>query len=151
MSGCVLIGPQGVGKSTCGLRLASRLGLPFVDTDWLVEERCGRPHRLFWREAGEEAYRILEREVIADLQGAAVVATGGGAFLHSRGVLEALAPCIYLYARWEALCARFPNASHAVYVAREPIYEEMASYTVDTSDLDPDQVAAQLEAWYGQQ
>jgi len=97
------------------------------------------------------AYRTIEREVIAGLRSSLVVATGGGAFLHSRKTLEALGPCVYLYARWEVLCTRFPSASHSTYIARGPIYEQMATYTIDTSDLKPDQVAAHLEEWDGQQ
>ena len=37
----VLIGLMGVGKSTVGKRLASRLGLPFVDSDEEIEGVSG--------------------------------------------------------------------------------------------------------------
>ena len=36
----VLVGPRGAGKSTVGRLLADRLGLPFADTDALVEARA---------------------------------------------------------------------------------------------------------------
>ena len=37
----VLVGLMGVGKSTVGRRLASRLRLPFVDADQAIEEAAG--------------------------------------------------------------------------------------------------------------
>ena len=38
----VLVGFMGSGKSTVGRALASTLGLPFADTDALIEKREGR-------------------------------------------------------------------------------------------------------------
>ncbi|MEQ9209622.1 MAG: shikimate kinase, partial [Pseudomonadales bacterium] len=37
----VLIGPMGAGKSAVGRALASIMGMQFIDTDLLIEERCG--------------------------------------------------------------------------------------------------------------
>ena len=36
-----LVGYMGCGKSTLGRKLARRLGIPYADTDALVEEREG--------------------------------------------------------------------------------------------------------------
>ncbi len=37
----VLTGYRGTGKTAVGRRLADRLGLPFVDTDAVIEEKAG--------------------------------------------------------------------------------------------------------------
>ena len=58
-----LVGYMGCGKSTLGRKLARRLGVDFIDTDALVEDR--------------EAERRVLDEVIAGAS-FAVVSTGGG-------------------------------------------------------------------------
>jgi len=77
----VLVGFMGAGKSTIGRLLAERLGLPFVDTDALIEsqQKASIPE-LFARE-GERGFRRIEsRAVTRVLEGPeAVVALGGGA------------------------------------------------------------------------
>ena len=39
----VLIGSPGAGKTSVGRRVAERLGVPFADTDHLVEAAAGKP------------------------------------------------------------------------------------------------------------
>ncbi len=78
----VLIGFRGTGKTAAGHILARLLGVPFYDTDALIEEKAkAHVHEIF-EEIGEEGFRRLEREVIASLPpGPGVIATGGGAVL----------------------------------------------------------------------
>jgi shikimate kinase len=81
----VLLGFMGAGKTTVGNLLAARLGLPFIDSDQVIEKRAGRPVRQIFAEDGEPAFRALEHQVIAELlDGPAVVlALGGGAAEHA--------------------------------------------------------------------
>ena len=80
----VLIGFMGAGKTTVGRLLASRLGLPFADTDDVIEQRAGRPIREIFAAAGEPGFRALEHQVTAELLGGpeAVLALGGGSVQH---------------------------------------------------------------------
>ena len=74
----VLTGFMGTGKSTVGRLLAEGLGLPFVDTDELIESRHGPIPGIF-ASRGEDGFRDIERQVareLADCDGV-VVATGG--------------------------------------------------------------------------
>lgn len=76
-----LVGYMGCGKSTLGRKLARRLGVPFQDTDALVEAREGAAVADIFRYEGEERFRELEREAVcrATADGVAcVVSTGGG-------------------------------------------------------------------------
>ncbi|RXE55246.1 riboflavin kinase [Methanoculleus taiwanensis] len=76
----VLTGYRGTGKTAVGRRLAHRLGLPFADTDALIEEKAGIAIPEIFEQRGETAFRRIEREVIASLRNFnGVVSTGGGA------------------------------------------------------------------------
>jgi len=76
----VLIGARGAGKSAVGARLAPRLGLPFVDTDAVVEHETGQSIAALLA-AG--TFRAREAQVLARVLAGppAVVAAGGGAVL----------------------------------------------------------------------
>ncbi len=77
----VLIGFMGAGKTTVGRALAARLGLPFVDTDQVIEQSTGLAISDIFDAYGEAGFRELEARVVAEqLAGPqAVVALGGGA------------------------------------------------------------------------
>jgi len=86
----ILCGFMATGKSTVGRALAEMLGVPFVDTDELVEARAGASIADIFARDGEARFRELEAEVCAslalphDASGAdsgAVIATGGGALM----------------------------------------------------------------------
>ena len=55
-----LVGFMGVGKTTVGRQVASRLGLPFYDLDVLIEERAGQNVAEIFTRSGEGAFRALE-------------------------------------------------------------------------------------------
>ncbi|WP_417015087.1 shikimate kinase [Alistipes sp.] len=76
-----LVGYMGCGKSTLGRKLARRLGVPFVDTDALIEQREGASVSDVFRYEGEQRFREVEREVLEQAiaeHESAVVSTGGG-------------------------------------------------------------------------
>ena len=63
----VLTGFRGAGKTEIGRILASRLNIPFIDTDDLIETMTGRSIPDIFHDEGEERFRSIEREVIASL------------------------------------------------------------------------------------
>ena len=65
-----LVGYMGCGKSTLGRKLARRLGVPFADTDALVERREGASVADVFRYEGEACFRRIEREVLEETVGA---------------------------------------------------------------------------------
>ncbi|MEZ0163691.1 shikimate kinase [Kineococcus sp. LSe6-4] len=77
----VLVGFMGAGKTTVGRLLADRLGLPFVDTDHVIEDRERRSIPQIFEADGEAAFRDVEQAVVADVLSGpeAVVSLGGGA------------------------------------------------------------------------
>lgn len=63
--------------------VAGRKAVPWVSTDDLVAERAGKPVAEVMVDDGEQAFRDLERQVVADLVTGfeGVVALGGGVVL----------------------------------------------------------------------
>jgi shikimate kinase len=146
----VLVGPPGAGKTTVGRMLARWLGVAFADVDALIVERIGKPIAEMFTDEGEDAFRALEREVVAEaLEGAdGVLALGGGAVLAAatrerlrghRVVLlwVGLADGIRrtgLSAARPLLAGVNPRATFkALLDARAPLYREVATVEVDTS------------------
>ncbi|HZR81325.1 MAG TPA: shikimate kinase [Candidatus Binatia bacterium] len=82
----VLTGFMGTGKTVVGQRVAERLARPFLDTDAIVERRAGRTVREIFARDGEDRFRELEHEAVAEACATpdAVVATGGGALVDDR-------------------------------------------------------------------
>lgn len=140
----------GSGKSTVGRHLARRLGLPFFDSDHVIEQRLGCSIREYFAREGEAAFRDVEEQVLRDLaQGpAAVVATGGGAVLReaNRQALRAGGQVIYLRSSPEELYRRVRHDTQrpllqvadpmarlrAMHAERDPLYREAAHFQIET-------------------
>jgi len=80
-----LIGLSGSGKSTVGYQLAQQLGIPFLDSDALVEAEYGERIPAIFAHHGEAHFRHCESHALATAiqttPNGAVIATGGGAVL----------------------------------------------------------------------
>ncbi|MDC3237202.1 shikimate kinase [bacterium] len=80
----ILTGFMATGKTTIGKLLAGQLGYEFVDTDHLIENRCGQTVAEIFQEKGETVFRAMETEVARELgeKEGLVIATGGGLVLN---------------------------------------------------------------------
>lgn len=78
-----LIGMMGAGKTTIGRLLSQHLDYRFFDTDAVIERAATQPIKQIFAEFGEEAFRQLETQVLAQLSPYTrlVIATGGGIVL----------------------------------------------------------------------
>ncbi|QAY74989.1 shikimate kinase [Agromyces protaetiae] len=140
---------MGAGKSRIGHRLASELGLPFVDTDQRIVAGHGPIPEIFARD-GEHEFRRIEREAVAAaIREQAVVALGGGAVLHpdTRTDLETLqaVTVVLLRVDADAVEARLAGGGRPlleqggierwtqILAEREPVYTALADIDVDTS------------------
>ncbi len=158
----VLVGPPGAGKSATAQALAARLGTSSRDTDADVEATTGSTIGDLFVQHGEEHFRELEREAVAsalaDHDG--VLAVGGGAVLDA-GTRELLAgvgaDVVFLDVGIKAAASRIglnrdrplllgnPRAQWIrLMEARRPVYESLASVTVATDGLTPDEVAEEI-------
>ncbi len=82
----VLVGMMGSGKTAVGRCLATRLGVPYMDSDAEIEAAANASIAEIFERSGEPFFRDREAEVIARLLQSepCVLSTGGGAFLAER-------------------------------------------------------------------
>jgi shikimate kinase len=171
-TGVVLIGPPTAGKSSVGALLARELGVPFADTDDAVAAAAGKPVGDIFVDDGELVFRELERAAVARgletiaAPGASgtpgpaggVLALGSGAVLDP-DVRRMIAGrfVVYLEAGFATVAKRtgmdrprvvIPGNPRgrlrAMLEERRPVYAELATITVATDDMAPEEVAADL-------
>jgi len=159
-SNIALIGFMGTGKSAVGLEISKLLGNELVEIDDLIAERAGKSIPEIFSEDGEAAFRKLEMEAVAEAsrRNSVVISCGGGAVLEPQNVtrLRRNSVIILLTASLEEILRRAAqdgesrpllNVSDREAKVRElltfryPIYIQAADYVIDTSGLDPEEIA----------
>jgi len=154
----VLVGFMGAGKTTVGRVLADKLGLAFVDSDVVIEQRAGRTVREIFAQDGEPAFRALEHRVVADLLDGsdAVLALGGGAPEHpgTRDLLRAGPSVVYLQVGYAQAMARVAGDEYRpmlhrpglddLYQRRLDVYGDVATLTIATDGRRPHAVAGDV-------
>ena len=156
----VLVGPMGSGKSTVAAVLAEAWGVSVRDTDADIEAAEGRTISDIFVDDGEQRFRELEVEAVADALDShgGVLALGGGAVLDEGtrrrlaghtvvflrvGLAEAVKR-VGLGAGRPLLLGNVRGRIKAHLDQRTPLYESVATHSVDTDERTPDEVAAQI-------
>lgn len=148
-AGVVLIGSPGAGKSTVGRRVAEQLGVPFADTDALIEAAAGMSVSDIFVTLGEDEFRAREMDAVARAleEREGVLSLGGGAVLReeTRARLDGLrvvwlrvtvadaASRVGMNTARPLLLGNVRATLSSLLEQRNPIYEEVATDIVDTS------------------
>jgi shikimate dehydrogenase len=156
----VLTGFRGTGKTTVGGIVADRLGIPFLDTDQLIEERAGMKIPAIFRDKGEAAFREMERQAIASLPGdGIVVSAGGGAVLDPGNVahLRRGSLVFLLGASEGTVISRIEGSDRPsltgrplseeakeLLKVRRPAYLRSADFCISTSGKSPEEAAREI-------
>jgi shikimate kinase len=151
----VMVGLMGAGKTSIGRRLATRLGVPFVDADAEIEAAAGCTIGEIFEKHGEAAFRDGERRVIARLLDGSprIIATGGGAYMDAstRAMIRERAISLWLRADLDTLVSRTARRTNRPLLnagdpkeildrlmrQRYPVYAE-ADIIVDSVDCPPE-------------
>jgi shikimate kinase len=159
-----IVGMMGSGKSTAGRLSAQNLNIRFSDTDDVVVERMGCSIAQFWGERGEAAFREIEKVAMNSVaERGGVKVTGGGVVLDesNRAILREASKVVWLKAAPETLAQRLIGHQNRPLLAgdessqveglaqtltrRADLYDEVATYHVETDVLDVPDVASALE------
>lgn len=145
----VIVGAPGAGKSSVGRRVAERLGLPFADSDALVEQRAGKSVSDIFVDDGEPTFRELERDEIASALTSfdGVLSLGGGAILDPQTRSHLAGHCVVwlkvdltnatqrvgMNSARPLLLGNVRGTMLTMLEQRTPLYEEVAQSVIDTS------------------
>jgi|TARA_R110001592_G_scaffold172923_3_gene411498 shikimate kinase len=158
----VLVGLMGAGKSSVGRILATKLGLPFIDSDDEVETAAGCSIEDIFEIYGEPAFRDVEERVIDRLLNGPpmVLSSGGGAFMNprTRARIAETATSVWLRADLEILERRTKRRAAGrpllkgtdpseklkqLINERYPVYEQ-ADIIIESIDETPEKTADKI-------
>ena len=152
MENIVLIGMPGCGKSTIGKLLAEETGKTFVDMDAEIERASGMQIPDIFAKFGEEHFRKLETETLAQFgqKSGLVIATGGGcvtrgenhSLLHQNGTIYWIKRDISSLPT-DGRPLSQSGKLNEMYFIRKPLYERFADMVI-TNDSTPQQAAAEI-------
>ena len=155
----ILIGMPTSGKSTVGVIAAKILGMDFVDTDILIQQRTGKRLSTIIEEDGADAFLKCEEETLLSLDACnCVIATGGSAIYSEKAMahLGKEAVIVYLKVDKNELNRRLKDVKGRGVVLRESesiddmfetrvkLYERYADITVSEEGLTLEETVERL-------
>lgn len=162
MKNIVLIGMPSSGKSTVGVILAKTLGVGFVDTDLLIQQREGRLLQEIINSDGIVHFLDCERDAVLSLDcDNAVIATGGSVVFRDDAMqkLRENGNIVYLDVSLRTVLERLKNIQtrgvaaqkgetiEDIYKERLSLYQKYAEITVKADGLSTEEtVSAILKA-----
>ena len=150
MGNIVLIGMPSCGKSTMGVLIAKNLGLKFLDSDLLIQEREGKLLHELIKERGNEEFIKIENDANMSIDVQNTVVSTGGSVVYCEGAMKHLSDIgkiVYIKISYETLAARLGDYVHRgvvmpegytlldMYRERAALYEKYAEYTLDTDNM----------------
>lgn len=155
MRNIALIGMPGAGKSTVGVVLAKTLGMVFIDSDLIIQEREKRLLQEIINNDGIESF--LEKEAAAVLsirEENSVIATGGSVIYKKQAIeyLKGNSKIVYLKLSYEEILQRINNIKTRgialkenqnlkdLYNERKLFYEKYADITLECDNKTVEEV-----------
>ncbi|MCI7767455.1 MAG: shikimate kinase [Oscillospiraceae bacterium] len=154
-----LCGFMGCGKSTAGRALADMMGLKFTDMDAYIEKKAGMSIPQIFAEKGEDTFRKLETESVAELgKAGGIIACGGGAMLKEINAKTAseYGTVVYIDVPYDVcydrisgdtnrpiVMANTKESLEEIYKERVPLYTAHSQITADGTGS-PAEIAARI-------
>ena len=142
MENIILIGMPGSGKSQIAAVLSQRTGRKVFDSDAEIVAAAGKSIPQIFQQDGEEAFRTLETQALAQLgkQSGIIIATGGGCITRQENypLLHQNGRILWLKREIELLPTQGRPISQTrdlneLYQARRPLYEAFADEIIDNT------------------
>lgn len=166
-----LVGYRGSGKSSVARRLGELLRVASIDSDEVVERDAGKSVRAIFADDGEPRFRDFESAAIqrlAERPDATVISLGGGAILReqNRRMLTRCGAVVWLKASVAEIAKRVASDATTaerrpaltqlaerdeiakLLEIREPLYREVAHFTVETDGRSVDDIALEIANWH---
>lgn len=132
----ILIGMPGAGKSTIGVVLAKTLGMNFVDTDLVIQNKENSLLQKMINEEGMEHFLDCEEQAVLTIEGDRMVVATGGSVIYREGAmahLRTLGRLVYLDVSYMEIERRVNNITTRGIAIRDgatlkDVYEERAAY-----------------------
>ena len=140
------IGMAGCGKSTIGAALSIKLGINFIDTDLLIEEKFKTSLEQIKKDNGYKFVRHAEEEAILSLnKHIKIISTGGSAVYSEKSMshLSSFSKIVYISTPLDEIKKRIGQGQQRglaaprglsideIYHEREPLYRKWADITLD--------------------
>ena len=161
MNNVILIGMPGCGKSTLGVLLAKSLGMTFLDTDLVIQDREHALLSQLIRTHGSDGFLALEGSICAQLDvNNSVIATGGSVVYgkEAMAAMEDGGVLVYLQYTYPTIESRLTNLDirgvamgpgetlRQVYDDRIPRYEAAADVIIPCEGREVDDIVAEIMA-----
>ena len=128
-------GFMGCGKTTWSRKLAAHLGYDFIDLDHLLEEQAGMTIAEYFASYGEEAFRILESEVLKQTaySNNTVISTGGGlpCFFDNMNWMNAHGKTVYIKLSPKTLVDRLEKGKAKRPLLRDKHGDELLAFITE--------------------
>lgn len=157
-----LIGFMGCGKSRISAELSRLSGMPVIDTDAEIVERFGMSIPEIFEKYGEERFRLVESQVIAQVAGmdGQIISCGGGVILReiNRKNIKRSGICVQLTATPATILSRVSGDTNRpllkghmnepdiakMLADREPNYALARDVSVATDNRKPEDIAKEI-------
>lgn len=159
MSNIVLIGMPGCGKSTVGVILAKTLGIGFVDTDLIIQQREKRLLQEIIDNDGIEKFLDCEADAVKSMNYEnSVVATGGSVVFRDESMkhLKENGKIFFLNVSLPEIKNRLDNINTRgvaadksqtiddIFNQRYPLYEKYADYILDLNNSNVEETVEKI-------
>lgn len=159
MSNIILIGMPGCGKSTVGVILAKTLGIGFVDTDLIIQQREKRLLQNIIDTDGIDKFLDIEAEAVMSLDcDNCVIATGGSVVFRENSIehLKKNGKIFFLDVSLDEIKNRLDNISTRgvaaektqtiddIFNQRYPIYTKYADYIIKLNNSNVENTVEQI-------
>ena len=149
MSNIVLIGMPGVGKSTVGVILAKIIGYRFVDTDLVIQEKCGALLKDIIANEGVDGFIATENSICASVEAERSVIATGGSVIYGCDAMEHMrdiGTVVYLAQDFDVINKRLSDIKgrgvvlhegqtlRDLYAERDPLYRKYAHVICEMSN-----------------